>query len=276
MVPAAIGTETDGSITCPAAINGIVGFKPTVGLVSRTHVVPISHSQDTPGPMTPHRARRRSGPERHRRHRSRRSGHGRGGLRAGSIIAAGLRPDALRGVRIGVMRFASGFGTDAALRGGAGDAPRAGRRCWSTSPNSPGREEIGRNELDGAADRAQGGPERLSGDAAGQPCAPAPSPTSSPSTARTADEELALFGQELFEQAEATTGLRRCLSHAPARPRSGSPARRGSTRVLRDNNVVALVGADHAGRLADRRGQRRSDARAAAPATWRRWPAIRI
>lgn len=48
---AAIGTETDGSITCPASINGIVGFKPTVGLVSRTHVVPISHSQDTPGPM---------------------------------------------------------------------------------------------------------------------------------------------------------------------------------------------------------------------------------
>jgi amidase len=49
---AAIGTETDGSITCPASVNGIVGFKPTVGLVSRTHVVPISHSQDTAGPMT--------------------------------------------------------------------------------------------------------------------------------------------------------------------------------------------------------------------------------
>ncbi len=49
---AAIGTETDGSITCPASVSGIVGFKPTVGLVSRTHVVPISHSQDTPGPMT--------------------------------------------------------------------------------------------------------------------------------------------------------------------------------------------------------------------------------
>ena len=52
MAWAAIGTETDGSITCPAAINGIVGFKPTVGLVSRTHVVPISASQDTAGPMT--------------------------------------------------------------------------------------------------------------------------------------------------------------------------------------------------------------------------------
>ena len=52
MAWAAIGTETDGSITCPASVNGIVGFKPTVGLVSRTHVVPISHSQDTAGPMT--------------------------------------------------------------------------------------------------------------------------------------------------------------------------------------------------------------------------------
>lgn len=52
LAPIAIGTETDGSITCPAGVNGIVGFKPTVGLVSRTHIVPISHSQDTAGPMT--------------------------------------------------------------------------------------------------------------------------------------------------------------------------------------------------------------------------------
>ena len=47
-----VGTETDGSVTCPAAFNGLVGLKPTVGLVSRTYVVPISHTQDTPGPMT--------------------------------------------------------------------------------------------------------------------------------------------------------------------------------------------------------------------------------
>jgi amidase len=48
---AAVGTETDGSVVCPSSINGLVGLKPTIGLVSRTHVVPISHSQDTPGPM---------------------------------------------------------------------------------------------------------------------------------------------------------------------------------------------------------------------------------
>lgn len=48
---AAIGTETDGSVVCPSSINGLVGIKPTVGLVSRSGIVPISHSQDTAGPM---------------------------------------------------------------------------------------------------------------------------------------------------------------------------------------------------------------------------------
>ncbi len=48
----AIGTETDGSITCPAAVNGTVGFKPTVGLVSRSGIIPISSTQDTAGPIT--------------------------------------------------------------------------------------------------------------------------------------------------------------------------------------------------------------------------------
>ncbi len=47
----AIGTETDGSIVCPSSLNGVVGVKPTVGLWSRSGIIPISHSQDTPGPM---------------------------------------------------------------------------------------------------------------------------------------------------------------------------------------------------------------------------------
>lgn len=45
-----IGTETDGSIVCPATANGVVGIKPTVGLLSRSGIIPISHNQDTPGP----------------------------------------------------------------------------------------------------------------------------------------------------------------------------------------------------------------------------------
>ncbi len=47
----AVGTETDGSIACPASMNGIVGIKPTVGLLSRSGIIPISKTQDTPGPF---------------------------------------------------------------------------------------------------------------------------------------------------------------------------------------------------------------------------------
>jgi amidase len=52
LVPLAVGTETDGSIVCPSTNCGIVGIKPTVGLVSRAGIIPISHTQDTAGPMT--------------------------------------------------------------------------------------------------------------------------------------------------------------------------------------------------------------------------------
>ena len=51
LVAVAIGTETDGSITCPASANSIVGIKPTVGLISRTGIIPVAPSQDTAGPM---------------------------------------------------------------------------------------------------------------------------------------------------------------------------------------------------------------------------------
>lgn len=51
MAAGGIGTETDGSVVCPSSINGLAGIKPTVGLVSRAGIIPISHSQDTAGPM---------------------------------------------------------------------------------------------------------------------------------------------------------------------------------------------------------------------------------
>jgi amidase len=47
----AVGTETDGSVVCPSSVNGLVGIKPTVGLISRAGIIPISHTQDTAGPM---------------------------------------------------------------------------------------------------------------------------------------------------------------------------------------------------------------------------------
>jgi amidase len=51
LAAAGVGSETDGSIVCPASVNGIVGIKPTLGLISRSGIIPIAHSQDTAGPM---------------------------------------------------------------------------------------------------------------------------------------------------------------------------------------------------------------------------------
>lgn len=51
LAAAGVGTETDGSVVCPSATNGIVGIKPTLGLISRSGIIPIAHSQDTAGPM---------------------------------------------------------------------------------------------------------------------------------------------------------------------------------------------------------------------------------
>jgi amidase len=238
MVPAAIGTETDGSITCPSAINGIVGFKPTVGLVSRTHVVPISHSQDTPGPMT----------------RNVRDAALIMNAIAGTDPAdpataeadarrvdytARLSPDALRGVRIGVMRFASGFGTNPALEV-ALTTMRAQGAVLVDITEFQGRQEIGRNELIVLL-------RELKVDLNAYL-------TTLPASIQTrtladliafnrahADQELALFGQELFEQSEATPGLD--ADYRTARETSLRLAgREGIDRLLREHNIVALVG----------------------------------
>ncbi|MBX9795927.1 amidase [Sphingomonas sp.] len=99
----ALGTETDGSVVCPSSINGLVGLKPTIGMVSRTHVVPISHSQDTPGPMarsvrdaaTLFSAMVGSDPA---------DAATQGADARARDYAAALAPGALKGMRIGVLR----------------------------------------------------------------------------------------------------------------------------------------------------------------------------
>jgi amidase len=96
-VPLAVGTETDGSIVCPAGANGIVGIKPTLGLVSQSGIIPIAASQDTAGPM----ARTVAG----------------AALLLGAMQTVAPDPDAyaprrtdLRGVRLGVVRDYPGAG----------------------------------------------------------------------------------------------------------------------------------------------------------------------
>lgn len=108
----AVGTETDGSIVCPANANGIVGIKPTVGLVSRAGIIPIAHSQDTAGPMarTVRDAAILLGALAGVDPRDAATAESRG--RAVADYAAGLDRTALRGARIGVHRKAFGFHRD--------------------------------------------------------------------------------------------------------------------------------------------------------------------
>ncbi len=110
----AVGTETDGSISCPAAVNGIVGLKPTVGLVSRSGIIPVSASQDTAGPMARTVADTATlltamvGPD------PRDPATGTASA-AAKDYRAFLRPDALKGARLGIDRsaFGSHEGADA-------------------------------------------------------------------------------------------------------------------------------------------------------------------
>jgi amidase len=238
IVRLAIGTETDGSVTCPAAINGIVGLKPTVGLVSRTHIVPISHSQDTAGPMTA----------------SVREAAALLTVIAGSDPAdpataeadrrktdysALLDANSLRGKRIGVMRFASGFGSDAAFETALAILHERGATLVDIKKFDD--SAIGKNEFkvlltELKADMAkylQGSPAPIEVRTLGDLIA---------FNKAHMREEMVLFGQETFEQAEKTKGLAdpaykkaRATSFAAAGPN-------GIDRLLRQYGVVALVG----------------------------------
>ena len=234
----AIGTETDGSITCPASINGIVGLKPTVGLVSRTHIVPISHSQDTAGPMTDDvrdaaelltviagsdpADKATAEADKHK-----------------TDYAAKLDAGALKGKRIGVMRFASGFGTDAAFETALALLREQGAALVEIKTFDD--SAIGRNEqfvllTELKADMAK----YLAG---------SPAPIAVRSLAGLiafdqahAQQEMALFGQETFEEAEKTRGLDdpKYRTARQASFRAAGP--NGIDRLLKQYHVVALVG----------------------------------
>src|SRR5262249_16011312 len=106
---AAIGTETDGSVVCPSSANSLVGMKPTVGLLSRAGIIPISHSQDTAGPMA--RTVRdaaillsaMTGVDPNDKATTRSAG------KASSDYRQLLKKDGLRGARLGIARKYFGF-----------------------------------------------------------------------------------------------------------------------------------------------------------------------
>ena len=238
LVRYAIGTETDGSVTCPASINGIVGMKPTVGLVSRTHIVPISHSQDTAGPMT---ASVREAAElltviagndpadpatrdadKHKRD-----------------YAAGLDARSLKGKRIGVLRFASTGTLDPAFNTALAILRQQGAILVDIKTFDD--KLIGKNE--GTVLNVE-----LKADMAKYlKSSPAPIGVRTLADLIAFDkaherQEMPLFGQELFEQAEKTKGLNDPAYRKARQVSFTAAGPNGIDKLLKDRRVVALIG----------------------------------
>lgn len=188
----AIGTETDGSIVCPAGANGIVGHKPTLGLVSRTGVVPISAEQDTAGPMTRHvvdaaitlsvlRGPDPADPAT---------------LAAPVLSQSGS--ETLRGKRIGVWRL-SGVDADVDRVVNASVAVLRARGATVVDVDLPYQDEVNENEFPALLTEFRRDLNAYLGARPG-----APDTLAEVIAFNRADPvELSKFGQELFEQAEA-------------------------------------------------------------------------
>ena len=234
-IEAAIGTETDGSITCPAAVNGVVGLKPTVGLISRSRIVPISHSQDTAGPIAADVST---------------------AARVLTAIAgtdpddpatkdadahisdyyAALKPDALNGARIGVLRFATGWSapTDKVFEQALSVLKAQGATLVDISELKD-REKMGEAETlvlitelkvdlnNYLATTPESVKTRTLADLIGF-------------NESHADRELSLFGQEMFVKAQATKGL-----DDPAY----QTARASSLRLAGRDGIDVILAKDH-------------------------------
>jgi len=234
-VEAAIGTETDGSITCPAAINGVVGLKPTVGLVSRYRIVPISHSQDTAGPIAKDVATAArvlsaiAGSDPNDAATKDADAHI-------SDYLAALKPGALKGTRIGVLRFATGWSpaTDKVFEQALAVLKAQGATLVDIT------ELKDRHKIDDAEGLVLNTEFKSDLNAYLATTPPAVKSRTLAdliafNTAH-ADRELALFGQDTFIKAEATKGL-----DDPAY----KAARELSLRIAGHDGIDAMLAKDH-------------------------------
>jgi amidase len=234
-----IGTETDGSIVCPASASGIVGLKPTVGLVPRTHIVPISATQDTAGPMTLSVADAAlvltviAGSD------ASDPATAEADARKQDYTKA-LDPDALQGKKIGVARFLAGYHgpTDAAFAQALDELKAAGAELVEIT-EFPTRREISAAEFAILLAEFKAGlnaylattPEKVK--------------------ARTLDEliafnaatpaELEFFNQDVFEEAAKAPALTD-KAYLDAKATAARLAgKEGIDQMLAQHGVVAIV-----------------------------------
>lgn len=233
----AVGTETDGSITCPAAVNGLVGLKPTRGLISRTLIIPLAESQDSAGPMA----------------RTVADAAALLTVLAGSDPADPATADAdrhrqdynrlldahnLQGKRLGVLRFATGYhpGLDAVFEESLLTLQQAGATLVEIAA-MPNQELITADELSVLlTEFKQGVNQYLANSPAELPVRDLAQLIAF--NRHHADSELLFFGQELFEKAEQTTAD---AAFVQRRARLQKLARDGLDKLMNGQQLDALV-----------------------------------
>ncbi len=240
LVPLAVGTETDGSIVCPASACGVAGIKPTLGLVSRHGIVPISAEQDTAGPMA----------------RTVADAAALLGALAGTddadpatAQAAGHRTDytqfldpaALAGARLGVWRDGcreAGQATLAVLDAAVATARDAGATVFDPV-ELPGAGALGQPEFTALLHEFKRDLNRYLA------ALPGPGPRSLAELIRynmlNARQVLVHFGQELFEQAEATSGDPADPAGLAARAEAAARAREALDGPLTAHRLDAII-----------------------------------
>ncbi|MCQ8278348.1 amidase [Acetobacteraceae bacterium KSS8] len=207
LAPLAIGTETDGSITMPASVCGLVGLKPTVGLLSRSRIVPISASQDTPGPIArsvTDAARMLDAMAGSDPHDPATAEADRRRTDYAAALAEGVT---FSGKRLGVLRFLAGRhpGTDALFDATLKRLSDAGAELVDID-SVDGMDRINQGELLVLLSELKTG---LGAYLADSPIRDQPQTLAELIRFNRAHaaRELEIFGQQLFEQAEATKGL---------------------------------------------------------------------
>ena len=240
LVPLAVGTETDGSIVCPSTNCGIVGIKPTVGLVSRAGIIPISQTQDTAGPMARTVADAALLLEALAGADPRDPATARARGRAADFSKS-LDPDGLRGARIGVARNMAGFhpDTDRLFDEAVAEMKRRGAEVVDPA-EAPNVKELGDPEFEVMLYEFKAGLEAYFTALAPK----APVATLAEAIAfndRNRDREMPYFGQEIFLKA-VEKGPLTTPAYREALEKCGRLARaEGLDAVLDKHRLDALV-----------------------------------
>ena len=231
----AIGTETNGSVICPASVNGVVGLKPTVGLVSRTGIIPIAPSQDTAGPIGRTVADvaallgAMAGVD------PRDAATGAAAVRSPSVYTAALSAGALKGARIGVLlRGPMQPDVDAAMQTALAAMRRAGATVVDVQMPTFGKwdqQEVLLYEFKASLNRY------LAGSNSAQKSLEALIAWNRAN----ADRVMPLFGQEMFELAQAKGPLTDAAYVTARETATRLAGSEGLLATLARENLAAIV-----------------------------------